>query len=282
MQFSKMHGLGNDFVIINNINKNFKFSTNIINKLSNRNFGIGFDQLLIIESPHNIHYDFYYRIFNANGTEVFQCGNGIRCVAYFIKLKQLTNKKILKINTQKVSMLVQILNNKLIKVNMGKPNFIPNKIPFIIDKQRNFYKIKISSTQYINCGIVSLGNPHCIIIVNTFNILYMNNIYNILTQNKCFPEKINIGFMKIINNNFIKLRVYERDVGETLACGSGACAAVAVGIKQSLLLKNVCVELLGGTLEIYWEGPGYELYMTGSAEHVYDGIINNDIVSLIN
>ncbi|CUR53767.1 Diaminopimelate epimerase [Serratia symbiotica] len=272
MWFSKMHGLGNDFIILDGINQNIQFSSKLIKKLSNRNTGIGFDQLLIVESSNNPKLDFNYRIFNANGNEVTQCGNGARCFAYFVQKKGLTKKKKIHVSTKTGNIIMNIIKNNKISVNMGKPNF-KKKITFHL-----IQSIKEINDTYKNLniklfGIVSIGNPHCVIQVTNINSEKIKLIGSILEKNKCFPERANIGFIKIITKKCIKLRVYERDVGETKACGSGACAAVAIGIQKKILSNKVHVKLLGGNLSIYWKGKNDSLFMIGPATHVYDGFI---------
>ncbi|WP_367676138.1 diaminopimelate epimerase [Buchnera aphidicola] len=272
--FSKMHGLGNDFVIINNINQNIKMSKIKIKNLSDRNKGIGFDQLLLIEKSFNKDIDFNYRIFNSNGEEVSQCGNGARCIAKFIYSNRLTNKKNIIVSTKNRILHLKIKNNKKILVNMGKPDFNPESLPFIIRKNKKEYCIKIK-TKNIKFGIVSLGNPHCVILVPDVLTTNIEEIGPIIENHSQFPNKVNVNFMEIINKKYIKLRVYERDVGETKACGSGACASVAVGINQNLLDQKVTVELPGGKLKIFLDKNNECIYMSGPATHIFDGYFIN-------
>lgn len=277
MLFSKMHGLSNDFMIVDCIRqKNILFSTELIKKLANRHTGIGFDQLLIVETPINKDYDFNYRIFNADGHEVEQCGNGARCFAIFVKLKGLTTKDIIKVSTKKGLITLNIIKDNLVCVNMGQPDFYPYSIPFksASNTVKDFYSLKIENKSIL-CGLVSLGNPHCIILVNKIKNYKVHKIGSLIENNKKFLKKTNVGFVEKINSNEIKLRVYERGVGETQACGSGACAAVAIGVKRGFLKGKVSVHLLGGTLDIVWKGPGYPIFMTGTAVHIYDGDIKN-------
>lgn len=271
-----MHGLSNDFMIVDCIRqKNLFFSKALIKKLSDRNTGIGFDQLLIVEPSHKKNCDFHYRIFNANGYEVDQCGNGARCFAIFVRLKGLITKDIITVSTKKTFMTLKIKKNNLVCVNMGEPNFYPYDIPYEKknNKIKNFYSIKIDENKSILCGLVSLGNPHCIIEVNDIKNYSVKEIGSQIAKNKKFPESVNVGFLEKINKKKINLRVYERGVGETKACGSGACAAAAIGIKRGMLDKKVFVHLLGGILKICWDGPGNSIFMTGPAVHVYDGTI---------
>ncbi|HMI76947.1 MAG TPA: diaminopimelate epimerase [Buchnera sp. (in: enterobacteria)] len=273
MLFSKMHGLGNDFVIIENITQNISyFPYKAISTLSDRKLGIGFDQLLLIERSNVTNIDFHYRIFNANGIEVTQCGNGARCIAHFLSLKGLTQKTEIHISTINRKMVLQILENNNIKVNMGEPNFNLHDIPCLLKKNSDFYSIAVLN-QTLKFGIVSMGNPHCTTIIDHLHNSIIESIGPIIATHELFPTGINVGFMEIIQDNYISLRVYERDVGETQACGSGACAAVAIGIKNKILNKTTKVKLLGGYLSISWKGPGTPMYMIGPSVHVYDGII---------
>ncbi|CAL4325581.1 diaminopimelate epimerase [Buchnera aphidicola] len=273
MNFSKMHGLSNDFVIIENITQNVHLDSEKIQVLSNRYTGIGFDQLLFVEKSFQSGIDFNYRIFNADGKEVEQCGNGARCFAHFLYLKGFTKNKKILVSTKKGILVLSILKNKLIKVNMGKPDFKPCNIPILTKKFKKKYSLLIKEKK-IYFGAVSMGNPHCVISVKNINTTLVNSLSPLIQKNKFFPNSVNVGFMEIINSKKIKLRVYERGSKETKSCGSGACAAVAIGIKQNLLLDRVTVELIGGKLEIFWKKEDGYIYMVGPAEHVYDGVIH--------
>ncbi|MFT4653473.1 MAG: diaminopimelate epimerase [Kangiellaceae bacterium] len=272
IHFSKMHGLGNDFVVIDNITQNVFFSKEKIISLADRNFGIGFDQLLLVEPPYDPEQDFHYRIFNADGSEVSQCGNGARCFARFVKNKGLINRNKISVSTKSGRMILYLEKDGNVTVNMGKPNFVPEHVPFKANKQENTYIIR-EAEQTFFCGVASMGNPHCVIEVADINNIDINNIGPILGKHERFSEGVNVGFMQIVNKHEIKLRVYERGSGETLACGSGACAAVAIGQMQNKLGQDVKVVLLGGELKIRWQGGDSMLKMTGPAEHIYDGQI---------
>lgn len=272
MQFSKMHGLGNDFVVVDGVTQNVFFTPETIRRLANRHCGIGFDQLLIVEAPYDPELDFHYRIFNADGSEVSQCGNGARCFARFVTLKGLTNKKDISVSTQKGNMVLTVKDDNQIRVNMGEPIWEPAKIPFTANKFEKNYILR-TDIQTVLCGAVSMGNPHCVVQVDDIQIANVEQLGPLLESHERFPERVNAGFMQIINKEHIKLRVYERGAGETQACGSGAGAAVAVGIMQGLLNNNVQVDLPGGSLMIEWNGVGHPLYMTGEATHIYDGFI---------
>lgn len=272
LQFSKMHGLGNDFVIIDAVTQNVRFSPDRIRQLADRRFGIGFDQLLLVEPPLDPAIDFHYRIFNADGNEVAQCGNGARCVGRFVLIKGLTNKSGILVSTDHGKLLLNVCQNDLVSVNMGEPIFDPQQIPFRARKAETLYLLR-SEQQTIIFGAVSMGNPHCVIRVDDVSVAPVERVGLLLASHERFPESVNVGFMEVLEQDHIRLRVYERGVGETLACGSGACAAVSVGIQQGLLAENVRVDLPGGTLQITWKGVGNPLWMIGSATYVYDGFI---------
>jgi len=268
--FSKMHGLGNDFMVVDCITQNVFFSPDLIRRLSDRYTGVGFDQLLVVEAPYDPESDFHYRIFNADGSEVEQCGNGARCFARFVRMKGLTNKHSISVSTKKGKIVLQIEDADLVTVNMGEPVFEPGKIPFKAKQAEKTYILR-AGEYTLFCGAVSMGNPHVVTTVNEINEMDMETLGPLLESHERFPERVNAGFMQLLSRSEINLRVYERGVGETQACGTGACAAVAVGIMQGSLDEEVTVHLPGGDLVIRWQGPGYPLYMTGPAAHVYDG-----------
>ncbi|MGF1779611.1 diaminopimelate epimerase [Vibrio nomapromontoriensis] len=271
--FSKMHGLGNDFMVVDCITQNVFFSPDLIRRLANRHTGVGFDQLLIVEAPYDPETDFHYRIFNADGSEVEQCGNGARCFARFVQMKGLTNKYSISVSTKKGKMVLKLEENDLVTVNMGQPEFEPSKIPFKAKQKEKTYIMR-AEEQTLFCGAVSMGNPHVVTVVDDTDTANVEKLGPLLESHERFPEKVNAGFMQVVNRNEVKLRVYERGAGETQACGSGACGAVAVGIVQGLLDEKVTVRLPGGDLSIAWQGEGHPLFMTGSATHVFDGQIS--------
>ncbi|AKL41453.1 MULTISPECIES: diaminopimelate epimerase [Serratia] len=273
MQFSKMHGLGNDFMVVDAVTQNVYFSPELIRRLADRHLGVGFDQMLVVEPPYDPELDFHYRIFNADGSEVAQCGNGARCFARFVRLKGLTNKRDIRVSTQTGRMVLSVTDDDLVCVNMGEPNFDPQAVPFRAAKAEKTYIMRVAE-QTVLCGVVSMGNPHCVLQVDDVKTAKVELLGPVLEGHERFPERANIGFMQVVSRDHIKLRVYERGAGETQACGSGACAAVAVGIQQELLSEEVHVELPGGSLHIRWKGPGNPLFMTGPATHVYDGFIH--------
>ncbi|MDK9738335.1 diaminopimelate epimerase [Vibrio sp. D404a] len=268
--FSKMHGLGNDFMVVDCITQNIFFSPDLIRRLADRHTGIGFDQLLVVEAPYDPETDFHYRIFNADGSEVEQCGNGARCFARFVRMKGLTNKYSINVSTKKGKMVLKIEENDQITVNMGVPEFEPSKIPFKAKQPEKTYILR-TDEHTLFCGAVSMGNPHVVTVVDDVDTADVDTIGPLLESHERFPERVNAGFMQVVTRDEVRLRVYERGAGETQACGSGACGAVAVGITQGLLSDNVKVRLPGGDLQISWQGPGKPLFMTGPATHVFDG-----------
>ncbi|MBG6249196.1 MULTISPECIES: diaminopimelate epimerase [Symbiopectobacterium] len=275
MQFAKMHGLGNDFMVVDAVTQNVYFSPELIRRLSDRQRGVGFDQLLVVEPPYDPELDFHYRIFNADGSEVAQCGNGARCFARFVRIKGLTNKRDIAVSTHTGRMVLSVTDDELVRVNMGEPDFEPQRVPFRAAKAEKTYILRASYNTVL-CGVVSMGNPHCVIQVDDVDTANVETLGPVLESHERFPERVNVGFMQIVDSSHIRLRVYERGAGEgeTQACGSGACAAVAVGIQQGLLADEVRVSLPGGDLDIHWKGVWHPLYMTGPATHVYDGFIH--------
>ena len=272
LRFAKMHGLGNDFVIVDMISQRGHLSPAQIRQLSDRHTGIGFDQLLLVEIPRSADVDFRYRIYNADGNDVEHCGNGARCFAQFVHSQRLTGKRNIAVETNSGRIVLHLQEDNQVKVDMGAPIFAPAEIPFVAEQQATSYQIQ-QDDQVFTLGTVSMGNPHAVIIVDDVEQAPVIQLGSKLTKHERFPQQANIGFMQIINRNTIKLRVFERGVGETQACGTGACAAVASGILQGLLAADVKVRLRGGDLQIQWQGMGQPLYMIGPATHVYEGQI---------
>jgi diaminopimelate epimerase len=272
INFTKMHGLGNDFVVIDAINQAIKLSPEQIRYMADRHFGVGFDQLLLVEKPVSNNADFKYRIFNSDGSEVAQCGNGARCFARFVREKNLFNGDEIRVDTNTGQLVLKVTENDLVTVNMGIPRHAPVEIPLLITQESQTYSVKIGG-KLTMFSAVSVGNPHAVIQVENITKAPVAKLGRILENHPLFPERANIGFMQVINRNHIKLRVYERGAAETLACGSGACAAVVVGIEQNLLDDEVTVDLPGGELMIRWAGRGEPAFMTGPATTVFDGKI---------
>ena len=272
INFTKMHGLGNDFVVIDAINQLIALTPEQIRRLSDRHFGIGFDQLLLVEKPVSDNADFKYRIFNADGGEVSQCGNGARCFARFVRDKKLSDKDEIRVDTGSGQLLLRFNEDGLITVNMGIPKHKPTEIPLLAERESLLYNITVNGIEQA-FGAVSMGNPHAVLRVNDAETAPVADWGKQLESHAVFPERANIGFMQIVDRNHIKLRVYERGAAETLACGSGACAAVVIGIALNLLAPKVSVELPGGELQISWSGRGEPVFMTGPAVSVFEGSI---------
>jgi len=262
-----MQGLGNDFIVINNLDNSFNKNLINISQISNRHIGIGFDQLLIVESSTRPDIDFKYRIFNADGQEVQQCGNGARCFALYVFEKKLINKRRLNVETLNGDIELSINNDSSITVDMGKPEFTPSKIPANFDNQNQKYIIND-----LEMGVLSMGNPHAVVITKNIENLEIEKTAKDIQNSGYFPESINVGFMQINSPSNISLRVYERGVGETQACGTGACAAVVFGVENNLLKSKVCVSLPGGNLDINYKKES-GVFMTGPAEFVFEGSI---------
>ncbi|RIY39694.1 diaminopimelate epimerase [Psittacicella hinzii] len=282
MHFAKMHALGNDFMVIDSVTQKVFLNPKTIQALADRHRGIGFDQLLLIEPPYDPDTDFHYRIFNADGSEVNQCGNGARCFALYVTLQGLTNKNDIYVTTNNGRMILSI-NHNTVKVNMGAPNFTPKKVPFKANTPEHFYMITTAKGVQL-CGVVSMGNPHCVVTVDNVNTADVTGIGPLIENHERFPERTNVPFMEIVSPTEIKVRVWERGAGETQACGSGCCGAVAVGIRQGKLKPNtpITVHTLGGDLEIQWSGvEGEPLFMTGPASFVYTGKINSNTIRQI-
>lgn len=271
INFSKMHGLGNDFMIVNNLKQKILFTKKIITILSDRYTGVGFDQLLVLEKSNDFKVDFFLKIFNSNGREVFQCGNGARCIAYFIYINKLKCKKKIKVKTKLNKLTLFVKDKKNICVNMGIPIFDLNRTPCKIKENKQVYSIKIKNKKLF-FWVLWVGNPHCILKVKNIKNTKVSFFGKILEKYKLFPEHINVSFMEIVHSKCIKLRVYERNVGETNSCGSAACAAVAVGVKEGFLEKSVLVCFKGGNLNVFWNGLGCPIFINGPVEHVYDGV----------
>lgn len=273
LKFSKMHGLGNDFIVIDAIHQQVELTSAQIQFLADRHFGIGCDQLLLVETPSTNKVDFKYRIFNADGSEVEQCGNGVRCFARFVYDRGLTDKDAIAVETASGVIFTSLQINGDVRVDMGLPQFEPIKIPFHVEQQAKTYSLTLLNGQTREIGAVSMGNPHAVIVVDNIKTADVETIGHIIESHDQFPERVNVGFMEVVNPSQIRLRVYERGVGETKACGTGACAAVVSGIQQGLLSREVQVSLLGGELTIAWPDEQSSVWMTGPATQVFDGEI---------
>lgn len=271
LHFSKMHGIGNDFIVLDLINQNYQPNSEDMKAIADRHFGIGCDQILIVEKAKNLDNDFAYRIFNADGSEVEQCGNGARCFAKFVCDKKLTHKKHLRVETL-TGIIELIIEEKGVRVDMGSPILIPANIPFAAETINTHYTLEVNG-ESLTIGAVSMGNPHAILRVNETDTAAVETLGSLIEHHPHFPKRVNVGFMQIINQHHIKLRVFERGAGETLACGTGACAAVVYGINAKWLNTPVTVDLPGGQLLIEWQGELHHVNMIGPACHVFDGTI---------
>lgn len=272
LRFTKMHGLGNDFVVLDLITQRYRLRERDILRIADRHFGIGCDQILVVEHPQRPNVDFRYRIYNCDGSEVEQCGNGARCFAKFVSDKKLTGKSTIRVETNAGDIELELISNHQVRVNMGPPILAPQDIPLLMDKQATHYQLQLPD-QAIEVGAVSMGNPHCTLLIDDINTDQVTTLGPIIESHPNFPERVNVGFMQVVDRQYIKLRVYERGAGETLACGSGACAAVVVGQLQGLLDEQVSVSLPGGQLTIEWRGLGHPVMMTGPATTVFEGQI---------
>ncbi len=272
LSFTKMHGLGNDFMVVDAISQPFRLRPEMIRKLADRHYGVGFDQLLVVEPPGLPDVDFRYRIFNADGSEVEQCGNGARCFARFVRDQRLTNRRVIRVQTAAGVIELRTGRDGWVTVNMGVPELDPAAIPFVADERRVVYPIEVDG-RHLDISAVSMGNPHGVLEVDDVNTAPVATLGPRLEQHPRFPARANIGFLQVIDRGRIRLRVYERGSGETLACGSGACAAVVAGQLRGLLDNRVRVTLPGGELAIEWQGEGAPVMMAGPAERVFDGQI---------
>ena len=273
VHFTKMHGLSNDFVVIDAVSQHVSLRSSQIQKLADRNTGIGFDQLLLIEPPSRPDADFDYRIFNSDGSEVEHCGNGARCFAKFVTDRELTTKPVITVNTSRGLIELALTETGLVRVNMGKPELDPRILPYQGPPEPDQTHTVVLDTPAgsRSFGLISMGNPHAVTVVDSVGATAVANIGQAIQNSPQFPDSVNVGFMEIISPKEIRLRVFERGVGETLACGTGACAAMTYGRLLGQLDHDVTVATRGGNLQIEWQGEGYDLIMTGPAESVFEG-----------
>lgn len=273
IKFTKMHGLGNDFMVIDGVNQQITLSPQQIMTMAQRNTGIGFDQCLLIESSVQHGIDFNYRIFNADGQEVGQCGNGARCLALFAKYYGLTDKNHLTVATRTTQMSLHINADSSVSVDMGIPRLSPSDIPFIAEQQSVEYSLELQKNKTVHFNALSVGNPHAVLVVEDIDKAPVHTLGSEISVHPRFPAQVNVGFMQIVTPNHINLRVYERGCGETQACGSGAVAAAAIGRLYHQLDKQIKVTLPGGDLFIDWPAFNESLILTGPAVFVYEGIL---------
>ncbi len=272
LNFTKMHGLGNDFVVFDAVSQRLSLTSEQVRFLADRRVGIGCDQVLLVEPPRTADVDFRYRIFNADGREVEQCGNGARCFARFVREKGLTDKSEIAVETAAGIIRPRMEADGEVTVDMGQPRFDPEVLPFLAQTRALDYSLTVGSENVV-IGAVSMGNPHAVLRVDDVDEAPVATLGPLLESHERFPRRVNVGFMQVVARDHIRLRVYERGAGETLACGTGACAAVCLGRLWSLLADRVEVELPGGPLWIQWDGRRGSVWMTGPAETVFEGTI---------
>jgi len=272
LKFSKMHGLGNDFVVLDGIRQAVALTPEQLRYLADRHFGVGCDQVLLVEAASQPGVDFRYRIFNADGSEVEQCGNGARCFVRFVHDAGLTDKREIRVETLKGIIAPRLEADGKVTVDMGEPRFLPAEIPFLHDDDVIIYNLDVAD-ETLEISVVSMGNPHAVQVVASVDAAPVAEHGPLIENHERFPQRVNAGFMQVIDRHAIKLRVYERGSGETLACGTGACAAVVSGIRRGLLDSPVRVTTRGGDLNIAWGGLGRPVLMTGPAVTVFTGEI---------
>lgn len=275
LKFTKMHGTGNDFVVLDGVSQSISLNKMQLRFIADRHFGVGCDQILLVESTETPNVDFRYRIFNADGGEVEQCGNGARCFARFVRERGLTNKSDIRVETNTGLIILHVMENNDVRVNMGPPRLTPSDIPLAFDVEAMQYEItlkeEVDKDIALSFGAVSLGNPHGVFEVPDVKTAKVDALGPVLESHVCFPQRANIGFMQIVDRSQIKLRVYERGSAETLACGTGACAAVVVGHLWGKLNDKVTVSLPGGDLMIEWQGGDAPVFLSGPASFVFEG-----------
>lgn len=276
VRFTKMHGLGNDFMLLDLISQNIQLRPEQIRTLADRRLGIGFDQLLTVSPPEDPSLDFTYRIYNADGSEAEQCGNGARCFLRFVRDRGLTTKTRVRLGTRNGVIECQLEKDGNITVDMGKPILQPEKIPFKADHPQIRYELPVAGglcggAEKVCISAVGMGNPHAVIIVDDVQQAPVGRLGPLIEAHPRFPNRVNVGFMQVVDRSHVRLRVFERGVGETRACGTGACAAMVAGRLQGILDDSVEVELTGGTLLVSWQGDDNPVCMTGPANRVYEG-----------
>lgn len=272
LSFSKMHGLGNDFVVLNGVSQAICLSSDQLRFIADRQRGIGCDQILLVERPSRPDVDFRYRIFNRDGSEVEHCGNGARCFVHFVRAEGLTDKSEIRIETKNGIIVPHLQDNGEVTVDMGAPRFTPAEIPFRREKEVSLYDLVVGAS-VVKISALSMGNPHAVQVVEDVEVAPVLIQGPLIEHHPDFPAGVNAGYMQIVDRINIKLRVWERGAGETLACGTGACAAVVAGIQRGLLDHHVSVKTHGGKLTIEWQGSGYAVMMTGPAATVFKGEI---------
>ena len=274
--FTKMQGCGNDFVVFDAVRQTISLTPEKVKRLADRRYGVGCDQVLLIRPASGRDFDFRFEIFNADGSEVEQCGNGARCFARFVREKGLTAKDELSVETRAGPIVLRIEADGRVAVNMGLPRFEPVEIPFAATRRKDSYTLDIGGSETVEIGVLSLGNPHAVQVVPDVDAAPVSRLGPAIERHPRFPKRVNAGFMQVLDRSHIRLRVYERGVGETLACGSGACAAVVSGRVRGLLDERVEVSLPGGQLQVCFKDTDEPVWMIGPAEFVFDGNVNLD------
>lgn len=271
-----MHGLGNDFMVLDLISHPVSLSSEQIRQLADRQFGVGFDQMLLVEAPTQPDVDFNYRIFNCDGSEVEHCGNGARCFARFVLDKGLTTRRKIRVRTQRGVIVLHVGDDDLVTVDMGTPDFRPASLPLRAEQAEVYTRELQVEGRALQLAFfaVSVGNPHAVIVVDDVDSAPVHSVGPTLQAHADFPQGVNVGFMQVVDRGTIRLRVYERGAGETRACGTGACAAVVCGHAAGLLDTDVVAHLRGGDLNIHWEGNGSPIIMRGPATSVFEGVID--------
>ncbi|MGE5524574.1 MAG: diaminopimelate epimerase [Rhodospirillaceae bacterium] len=273
LAFTKMQGLGNDFVVVDATAHPIELTREQVRRMADRHFGVGFDQLLQVERPREPNTDFYYRIYNADGDEVEQCGNGARCFVRYVHERGLTAKQEIRVGTKAGVIVPRLEADGQVTVNMGQPEFEPARIPFLAPRRELTYELEVAGA-VVEISAVSMGNPHAVQVVADVERAPVATQGPLIERHARFPARVNAGYLQVLGRRHVKLRVYERGAGETLACGTGACAAVVAGITRGLLDTRVLVDTHGGTLTIAWEGEGAPVMMTGPAQTVFHGEID--------
>ena len=273
LKFTKMHGLGNDFVVFDGISQRVDLSPEQLRWLADRHFGVGCDQILLVERPRTADADFRYRIFNADGGEVEQCGNGARCFVRFVHDQGLTRRDEIRVETAGGLIVPRLEADGQVTVDMGAPRFEPAQIPFLAEKQALTYTLPVDGRE-VEISALSMGNPHAVLQVKSVEAAPVGQLGPLIESHPAFPARVNVGFMEIVDRGHIRLRVFERGAGETMACGTGACAAAVAGMTRGLLEPRVKVSTRGGELAISWEGEGHPVRMTGPATTVFEGEID--------
>jgi diaminopimelate epimerase len=277
LPFTKMHGLGNDFVVLDAVTRRVELAPAQIQWIARRRFGIGCDQVLVLQAAERSGVDFYFRIFNADGSEAEQCGNGARCLARFVHERGLSDKTQIKLQSLGGVISLKLEADGRVTADMGIPVFEPARVPFEAKTQQVVYDLDIGAAQ-VQVSVLSLGNPHAVQVVDELSDAVVFSQGPLVERHPRFPKRVNAGFMQVLDRRHVRLRVHERGVGETLACGSGACAAVVAGCRRGLLADNVEVALPGGSLRVLWAGEGEPVFMTGPTVSAYEGIIDLDAI----